>query len=279
MSSLAALHDILTKLDISADPGTFAALFTLLMARTAAALWSAPFLGGRAVPGGVRIALSGLIALLLYAPAERLVPDGGWPAFLTFAYVALLLKELLVGAVIGLAVQVLFSAIETAGLLIEYVAGLKMEQILAPQLPSGGGALSVLLGQSAIVIYLIADIHLLLLRAIADTYHLIPLFSFPAFRAGLLPLADAAAKISGGFFSVAFQIAAPGILVVALVRVGSNLVFRVSFAAVQSDPFQPLASMAALGVLLLAAGMVAEETIRLGTAYVQQLRGFVHSLL
>lgn len=55
-----------------------------------------------------------------------------------------------------------------------------------------------------------------------------------------------------GLFAVAFQLSAPVILMLVLIKVGSGVIFLASFRGVFNDPFQPLGAMAALGTLFLA---------------------------
>jgi len=275
MNILPEMRDILSRLNIHADPVSFLTVFILIMARIGAAVPFIPFLGGQAVPGNVQVGLITAFAIALYAPLSAGMPG---KALGLSEFVVLLVKELLIGVVIGLLVQVVFAAVEAAGGLIEFAAELKQELIFAPQVPTATGPLSSLFGQVAIVVYLTAGVHLALLRALADSYSVIPLLTVPMFREGFPRLAEEAARISGGFVLVAFQLSAPIILVLAMIKIGSNLVFRVSFAAVRTDPLQPLGVLAAVGVLFMAAGLFREEIVRQAAFYLAEIQRFVLGL-
>ncbi len=276
MSPVPELRRLLLQLNITADPGQFLAIYTLTIARLGAALPFIPFLGGPTVPGQVRVGLVMLIGIVLYPALSNQLPGGQAPD--AGLYLALLLKELVVGSLIGVLVQIVFAAVEGAGSLIEFAAELKPQQIQAPQVPAATGPLSSLMGQAAIVIYLSAGLHLIFLRALADSYTVIPLAAIPRFRPGLVPLAEFAGRITSGFIVTAFQLSAPFILVLALMKIGSNLIFRMSFAGLRADPLQPLGSLAVFGILFLSAGLLSEEILRQALGYLASVRQFVQAI-
>jgi flagellar biosynthetic protein FliR len=275
MSALAYIHELLLKLHLTADPQAFLTIFTLAIARIGSALPFIPFLGGDAVPGQVQITLSMLVAGILY-PALSSQANGVVPHFPE--YVGYLVKEIMIGCLIGIMIKIVFTAVEGAGSLMESAASLKPDEVFAPQLPTATGPLSRFFGQAAIVLYLTAGVHLLFLQALADSYTVVPLLGFPAFRPGFLPMAELAGKIAGGFITVAFQLAAPVVLLLLLMQIGSNLVFRMSFAGVRQDPLQPLATLALYGSLFLAFALMAGEIVRQSLLYLDQIRGFLRGI-
>jgi flagellar biosynthetic protein FliR len=275
MNLVPEIGQILRAAGVRTEPEVFLTVLALAMARLGAAAPFIPFLGGDPVPGVVVAALAALFALVLCPSLSQELTAA--PPFSTF--LGLLFKELLVGTLIGLFVQIVFSAVEAAGSMIEYVAGLKPQEILAPQTPAASGPLSVLFGQAAIVIYLSAGVHLLLLRAIADSYVVVPLLGpMPSYGPGFRALALEAGRISVGFLVTAVQIAAPVILVLIFLRLGAHLAMRLAFAGAAMDPLQPVGSLATYGVLFLAAGILAEQIVRQASALLVDLRQLVMSL-
>jgi flagellar biosynthetic protein FliR len=267
------LRQILLKLHLTADPEAFLTVFSLTMARMGAAVRFIPFLGGETIPGNVQIGWTVMIAIVLYPSQSTQLPGGQVPGFLP--YVALLVKELLIGTLIGLLVQIVFSAVQTAGSLMEFGAELKPQEIMAPQAPAATGPLSTFMGQAAILIYLTAGIHLIFIRALADTYSIVPLFVTPSFQPGFLTLAELAGKIAAGFVVVAFQLSAPVLLVLVMIKLGSNMIFRMSFAGMRTDPLQPVGTIAVYALLFLAAGLLSEEIVRQANGYLVQLQQFM----
>jgi flagellar biosynthetic protein FliR len=271
MNWLAEVHSILRQAGIQADPGSFLTIYVLVIARLGAALPFIPFLGGELVPGNVRVALAMLVGIVLY---PYLAP--GFGTGLAFdQFFAFLMKELLIGALFGMLVQIVFAAVEAAGSLIESTAGLRPDEFLAPQLPSATGPLSRLMGHTAIVLYLTAGLHLLFIQSLVDSYAILPLHEFPAFRPGFLPLAQAAGQITSQFFLLALQFSLPIMLMLVLIKLGTGFIFRMSFAGVREDPFQSLASLAVLGGLFLAAGMYGSEMVKAGAGILLRFGHFL----
>jgi flagellar biosynthesis protein FliR len=272
MNWFAEVRSILRQAGVQADLDTFLSIYLLATARIGAALPFIPFLGGEMVPATVRVALAMLVGIVFY---PYLAPGfGGAP--LTFdRFFPYLIKELLIGALFGLMVQIVFAAVEAAGSLIESAAGLRPDEILAPQVPSAGGPVSRLMGQTAIVLYVTAGLHLLFIQTLADSYATLPLHEFPRFRPGFLPLAQAAGHITSQFLVLALRFSAPIMLLVLLIKIGAGFIFRMSFAGVREDPFQPLAGLAVLGGLFLAAGLYSVEIVKAGADLLLQFGRFL----
>src|SRR5215831_13824126 len=107
MALIRALQGILSSLHLTNDVSTFLALFSLGFARIVTAISLAPFLGARAVSGRVKVGLAVILMAVLY-PA---IATGDPPAD-SLQFVALLIKEVIVGAVLGYVAQLIFFAVQ-----------------------------------------------------------------------------------------------------------------------------------------------------------------------
>jgi len=217
-----------------------------------------------------------LIGMILYPSTATGQGGGASPGFGLF--VALVFKEVLTGAVIGIIVQIFFLAATEAGSLIEFQAGLKPDEIFAPQLTGTSGPMSRLMGQLALVTCVTTGLHLHIIRGIADSYAIVPLLSFPAFGAGFLPVASLAGKITAGFFWVAFQLSAPVIVMLVLIKIGTALLFRLSFAGVQQDPVSPLTGFTAYAALLVSAGLISSEIFSQASRYMSHVTALLEAV-
>lgn len=146
-------------------------ILALVFARVAALMVTAPLFRGKNVPAMVKMGLSLLVALLL-------LPVLSLPADLPLTIwelLSLLLREALVGLSMGFFVQLFFLAVGVAGQLIDTEMGFHMASVLDPlsdsQMPLIGNLFSML----SMLLYLSLHGHLLLFRAIADSYQLLPL--------------------------------------------------------------------------------------------------------
>lgn len=149
-------------------------LVALVFVRVSALLLTAPLFRGKNVPSMVKVGLALLVALLL-RPSLLLPP--ALPAT-TWELTSLLAREAAIGISMGFMVQLFFFAVAVAGQLIDTEMGFHMANVLDPlsdsQLPLIGNLFSML----CILLYLSLHGHLLLLRAVADSFRLLPLGAF-----------------------------------------------------------------------------------------------------
>ena len=106
----------------SFDLATFE-YFVLILVRITAFMVVAPFYGISSAPGRVKVGFSAMISFLLYQvilPKTELAYTG------VFEYSALVLKEVLVGLMIGYAGNICNTIVLTAGKLIDMNIGLSM---------------------------------------------------------------------------------------------------------------------------------------------------------
>ncbi|RMH36127.1 MAG: flagellar biosynthetic protein FliR [Nitrospirae bacterium] len=148
--------------------------FMFVLVRTAAILAAIPLLGSRTVPVRVKIALAFAMALVLMPVVSvSLSPEGLQP----WNVVIGLMRELIVGMVLGLATRLLMGAVELAGSVMGFQVGFGVIGMLDPvsqvETPVFGQLLTVL----ATLLYFQVDGHHLVLLALAASFQLIPPFA------------------------------------------------------------------------------------------------------
>ena len=145
--------------------------------RIGAFLIASPFFGGSAVPLQVRIIMAVLLGVAVVTTVD--VPD--WQAFAGLNGLQVILTELAIGISSGLILTIWFSAALLAGEKIASSAGLGF----AAQIdPDSGGQTPVVMKSFSLfltVIFLSWNGHLLVLRAVADSYTYLPVGAMPAF--------------------------------------------------------------------------------------------------
>lgn len=146
-------------------------LFVLAFTRILAALVQVPMLAGRAVPNRIRVPL-GLLLTLLLVPWTPL-PAGSVELGLT-AFGAALLRELMLGFVIGFAAQLTFGALQTAGEFMGLAGGFGNGRVLNPALETNSTALDQLFLMMAMLLFMVFNGHHLVLLSLAQTFHLAP---------------------------------------------------------------------------------------------------------
>lgn len=151
----------------------------------ALALFTAmPVLGTRTVPRRVRIALAGFVAFAAQASLPAM-PVAALDSPLAFA---LVVQQLVIGLSLGLAVRVLFAAVEFAGELVGLQMGLNFAGFFDPVNASQGTATARFFGTTVSWLFIVINGHLLVIGALVDSFRAFPVGPEPfAFLRTALP--------------------------------------------------------------------------------------------
>ena len=176
--------------------------FLLIFARVGALAMALPGIGDRNVPSRIRLVFALAMSIVFLPLIESAFP----PLPKTVGSVmAMLLREVLVGLAIGLAVRMIISAIQVAGSVIAIQTGLGFAQNVDPTQGIQTTLFASFFSVLSVVMIFATDLHHLLLRAIYDSYQL--------FKPGAQLLTGDFAALGiatvAKSFTVAFQIAAP----------------------------------------------------------------------
>jgi len=187
----------------------------------ALALFSAmPVLGTRMVPLRVRIALAGFIA---YA-AQASLPEMPAVALDSPLAFTLVLQQLVVGLCLGIAVRVLFAAVEFAGELIGLQMGLNFAGFFDPVTASQGTATARFFGTTVSWLFIVINGHLLVIGALVDSFRAFPVGPEPfAFLRTALPH-----QWGAEIFGTGLWIALPLLAMLLFVNVVLGMISRVA---------------------------------------------------
>lgn len=197
-------------------------LYVLVLTRFSVAIAIAPFLGGRSVPVQVRVGLAAIITVLV---APGLEPP---PSSAPLLALALLAKEVVLGAILGFLAQLIFLGIEMAGALIDNQRGMNQISLYTPQLEGPASLLGLLQVQAAIALFVTFDGHLYFLRALSDSFSVVPAATLPEMRAGGLALAELVLRLTAELFVIAIRLGAPVLLALFLVDVTFGMFNRMA---------------------------------------------------
>jgi flagellar biosynthetic protein FliR len=184
--------------------------FLVLVSRVGGIVAAFPMLGGRTVPAQIKIALVVMLGIAL-SPLIRLPPLSRDAVEMT----AGLASELLIGLVIGLAVRLLFGALEVAGELLGTQIGFGAVQLLDPMTSQQSSLISEYFRIIASLVFLSLNAHMVVVAAIVSSYDAIP-----PFGATLSPaLGEEVLLLSQHMFLVALQLSAPVLVAMILINV------------------------------------------------------------
>ncbi|MDK2784229.1 MAG: flagellar biosynthesis protein FliR [Bacillota bacterium] len=177
-------------------------LLLLLVARLGGFLTMAPFFGSRNIQPSLRFFLAFLFGLT-FLP---LFPAAAYPEPGTLVQAAwLLLKEVLLGIVLGFAAGVFFSAFAVAGQILDLQIGFGIVNVFDPQSGVQVPLLGNLLYLMALIILLSTDGHYLLLHALWRSFEAVP----PGGNWGGPGLVEEVVRATAVMFVAGIEIAAP----------------------------------------------------------------------
>ena len=167
--------------------------------------------------------IKGMLALgLALAVAPRVTT--GYVSPDTGGFIVSLVLEFVVGAVLGFLVMLVFSAIQSAGSLIDLFGGFTLAQGFDPQLQINGAQFTRLFQMTALALLFASGGYQLIITGLANTFGAIPI-------GGGMDLAvplEAITAATGQMLLSALQIAGPLIVVLFLADAGLGLITRVA---------------------------------------------------
>ncbi len=193
--------------------------FLLIFVRVTSFFLMMPLFSYRTVPAQFKVGLGFFLSLLMYLSMEVPILQ------IDSTYYLLILKEVLVGLLIGLIASIMLSAIQVAGGFIDFQMGFAMANVIDPQT----GAQSPLMGQYLYIVSLLfllmVNGHHLILDGIYYSYQFIPL------EQGWLPLGSAGVaeyvvRSFSTMFMIALQMALPVVGSIFLVDVALGILAR-----------------------------------------------------
>ncbi len=158
-------------MDLPLIPLTQFQTFLICLARVMSIVGAIPVFNSRQTPPQVKVGLGFALALLLFplmAPHSRDLP-------LTPVHFGLVIAgEVLVGLLLALIAQLIFTAVSFGGTIIGYQMGFAAANIFDPQTTQQLSLMSQFSNVMAILIFLTLDIHHLFLQVIVDSYVMLP---------------------------------------------------------------------------------------------------------
>jgi flagellar biosynthetic protein FliR len=190
------------------------------LVRVLAVISTAPLLSHRAVPLRAKVALGVAIALVL-APGVETPPLGN---VLGGEGLALLGANILVGALIGFSVRLVFAAVELAGEVIGLQMGLSYAAFFNPASGQQQNPVSTFFSLVATLLFVAIDGHLMVLQALADSFRVVPLVATAP-----LPFdALAIARLGAETFALGVALSLPFLAVMLLTNVVLGVLARVA---------------------------------------------------
>lgn len=146
--------------------------FLLILVRITCFISVAPFFGMNNTPARVKIGLGFFISLLLY---HTTVPHAALSYQTVWGYAVIVMKEALTGLLIGFGAQLCTTIVIFSGMIIDMNIGLSMVNMMDPTTKQNSSITGMYLQYTTMLMLLVSGMYQFLLRAVADTYRLIPI--------------------------------------------------------------------------------------------------------
>ncbi len=144
--------------------------FLMIVVRVASFVAVAPFYGTNNTPRRVKIGFSVMVAILLFQILERPALDYEG----VFGFAVIIIREGITGLLIGFAASVCNSIILLAGNMIDMEIGLSMATEYDPMNNTQVNITGQLYNYLLLLLLIATDMHHYILRAVVDSYKLIP---------------------------------------------------------------------------------------------------------
>lgn len=217
-------------------------LLTLLLVfvRISGLLLSAPFFGQESFSTRIRVLLG---ALLAYAMAGFVEPP--LPEYVShgFGFMMAVGIEAFTGFVLGFTAQLMFLAVQLAGEIIGFQMVLGIAQVFDPVSGDSANPMGRILSLAVLVVFVVIDGHHLLLRALQQSFEVVPLGGAQLHASGPLLI-----EWTVEFFRVAIRLAAPFMISILIIDMVLGIFARL---VPQADLFSlslPLKLLAGFGL-------------------------------
>lgn len=194
-------------------------MFFLVFLRFGAILMSIPIFGGKNIPVVFRAGLAFSLSIILF-PILKL--ESLPYTFEVLPFGIGVLSEIMLGVSIGLSVNLIFAGVQLAGQLIGYQMGFAIANVMDPQTGNQGSIIAGFQNMTALLLFLALNAHHWLLRAVADSFKLVPICDFNITGSVVEHLMNLACNM----FIIALKVAAPVMAALLITSVCLGLIAR-----------------------------------------------------
>lgn len=226
MFSFSTAQVFLDRMGLHIDLFRYILIGGLIFTRIFVLALFVPFLGGRPVPGRIRISIAFVLMMFLYIPvagaAPAVIPEKGGILFAFF------LKEMLMGILLGMPLAFLFYGIQSAGNMIDNQRQLANARIFNPALGSQASLFGVFFYQVALVSFITIGGHRMFIQGLAQSFETVPVLNLPPVQEGLTPLLELMIRLTADTLVVCLQLSAPILVAIFIADLILGLTNRVA---------------------------------------------------
>lgn len=190
-------------------------IFLLIFCRITAFFVVAPVFSSRGVPNTFKIGLGFFISLIVF-----LTYGVGQSAPITAEYVLVVIREVLIGLMLGYVVYLFFAVVQTAGALMDLQIGFAMANVVDPHTGVSAPILGNFKYMMMLLVFLMMNGHHYLLTGLMDSYQWMPLDNELFGRLMSGSITEFLTRTFATTFLLGIQVAAPLVVAMFLADVG-----------------------------------------------------------
>ncbi len=243
-------------------------VFLIILLRVSAIVVLAPIFSSYSIQAQAKIAFAFVFSLVLYPVVKNYIHITDF-SILNIA--AIIIREVVLSAALAFCVHFVWAGIELGAQLVGFMMGFSIANVLSPEENLQISILAEFESILAILIFLIIDGHHIFIRAMADSFKMVPVGGFVLNQNIFHILSNLAVMM----FSVAFKILAPA--VVALVV--TNVVFGIIARTMPQMNIMIVAFPLSIGIGLFVLGVSFNYSAYVIVKYYNSALSYVYALL
>jgi type III secretion protein T len=253
-------------------------LLLLCMGRIIPIVAFTPFLGGKILPDTMKIGF-GVALSPIFLPM-LITHSAGTPLALDVVFMALLVKEILIGSFIGMLISIPFHFAQSAGSLIDHQSGSQSLQVTDPSTQAQATPTGVLYNNMMIVTFFFVGGPILFFEAIFTSYKVMPADQFfsPEFFSHTTPLFLLFVKLLNALVTITVQLSAPSVIAMLLSDLFLGIANRMAPQVQISFLLWSLKSFLGIGMVWVGWWFILKQLDIQGLAWVKMMQKVIQTI-
>lgn len=247
--------------------------FLLILVRIASFIYAAPFFNQRSIPQRVKIGLAIFIAILLYGVVDKTNPI---VYNSVVGYAAIVIKEIVTGLIIGFGTNLCLTIVNFAGHIVDMQVGISMVTLMDPSSNEQVGITGIYYQYTVTLMLLVSGMYEYLIKALADTFELIPVNGAVFNTESLL---SSFVAFLGNYMVVGFRICLPVLIVTITLNCVLGILAKVAPQMNMFSVGMQIKILVGFSIMFLSTGMLPSVANFVFTNTKVMLNAFVGGLM
>jgi flagellar biosynthetic protein FliR len=243
-------------------------VFLIILLRVSSIIVFAPIFSSSSIPAQVKVAFALIFSVVLYPSANQYIHVTD---FSVLNIAVTVIRELILSVALGFCIHFVWAGIELGAQLVGFMMGFSIANVLSPEENLQISILAEFESIMAVLIFLIIDGHHIFIRAMADSFKMVPVGEFVLNQ----NVFDILMKLTAMMFGVSFKILAPAIIALVV----TNVVFGIIARMMPQMNIMIAAFPLSIGIGLFVLGVSFSYSAYVVAKYYNSALSYVYALL